>query len=1766
MASPIQILLQNNQPVTQQLFNSFVAGEPLDFNGHKVQLIDGDTFKVDGQSHRLSGGDAYETDGHSRLLANGSTVKSTPEENALGNKARFQAAAQMLNNITKVTNTGSQSHGRDVSTAMIQDQNGIIKPKNIIDEMLSGGYATPVFSKNINSLDEMRRQNTLAGGTDTAPVVRKFMPNLASDQYRSQFANQVVSSVANRNPRIANISIGSTINQLFNDVSNKYNQSISVSGNINPMNNEHPELKISRDTLKLMTPEENDAANKKYEENTSLYNYLLGTQQTINKAVGKGVIGSLLRIGDEPTAASRLADRANEAYADNQKKLDELSNYYKSHGYKGHDTMLSASEIAPEIATELATAIPVAGQIGKIGTIANLAEKGLKGRMLAEGVKWGGAEIPASYLTGNQDHLGERVAFGAVGGAGVEGLLGVGGKLVTKGAKAYDDAKQAIKDAEQKTVNDIKTNPEPIEPIVSTEPREFKSNVEEEVFPNYHNFGKEGTSRNKFDTFNKMYDNGDFHKLQDSTIQKEMDRLAETGSDAVENNYSKKYINGLRNQYSKLKGILDERKVNAESAASEASTINEVPKVDTNTPEVPTNEIKSVSEQITHDAYKPDYNTSPIGRSDEVQFSYDRIPGFNSKTGKVINKDKFYDFVKDNGFASTDYLEHLDTLSNLSKHDAIKSFEEHYKPIIDEQTKYMKQDISIDGSKLKNIKLNSTTDKSSDLYKKIGSDSNSFNQHFNKFSSVDVLDSIIKSTNSSQFDKNVANRLFKILSEDNKYIKDDIFSSEHSIKIDKDISQRHGNGVGGDYNSSSNLTSIHPDYISNHVVLHELTHAAFAKRFRYIESIGSKSEHYSSYRAINNIFEKFKIDAPKANERFGLFGDTKYVFTNVHEFVSEAFSNPIIQDALKNMYMPSGKSYFNRIVDYVSKILGMKKNALDNILDLTNNISKHKYVQSDLFGGLKKHGSETIVQPMHNSNIDKLSIRDANKAIAHGIDQATNKVVDVAKTVSNVPAIKELSGKVSGVGKVIRDTLKEVSDTIPPVKQFTDALKAGDESLASAYKNLTSDISNDYLVKVYNKLSALTANMQKGSSEIAALTRGFTKQLMKDMSDGGKGLRESFTRHYLHTDYNAIKHLNIDSMEDVAKEIASREPVYLKASAEIEQGAKALKDRGEMNSNKYHNNAESIAKAKGITEPSEIRAIDELISLKALEPKDLEFIAKHKNDDWFRVMQAQAETLHNKSRELFESQNQEHNLVKGYYKEVYGKDNYIHEYDSSGRDVTKDMGTIKTVFGLDTKIPANLKLAQEAERVKGAVPLNAQKGTIGSKAIDAKDVTPEMDMSNYRAIRNKDGSIRQYNRVLDEERRATELNKNYDASDILADSFQSLYKKSGTDYISNWLKNDGKDIFHIGSKDKPIPDGFTKLSDKEISLLPKELRGEVVAVPADLKHVMMGNAAMGATEKASLQNVLHNVMREAGQHFKHNVVIANFNAYITNYVGGVASCLREGMTPMEIHRTFKEGNRLYTSMRSDINRMLYAETVGNKALSKKILTRLNDNPLWLMRNEGMAFTMIHDYLSHSGNRSMSHDMAETLLDKIQDGLGRRILDRKDAYNLEDGTKGGELASLGMSKIDVMSRYSIAMKHLEKNGKSITDKDALTEAVNYSNSIFGNSNKVVPRIVQYLDDMSIVPFGSWMFRVLAGNMKANKENMAQTLGIYVTMKTLGAGMGMHKISNGDPTTIPMNPAKAINRFGQTNLVTDVLNPFHPPQYQVQAYDAAKTLLK
>jgi hypothetical protein len=160
---------------------------------------------------------------------------------------------------------------------------------------------------------------------------------------------------------------------------------------------------------------------------------------------------------------------------------------------------------------------------------------------------------------------------------------------------------------------------------------------------------------------------------------------------------------------------------------------------------------------------------------------------------------------------------------------------------------------------------------------------------------------------------------------------------------------------------------IHPQKSSPYILLHEAVHAVTSNIMDMVESSLARGRSSGTTKEVEDAIDNLEgirkaLLGPSTGTKF----EAAYGFTNTHEFVAEAFANPVFQDYLKTHkltkiggewqvhYMPTkdipwpdtpilsvAESLWTKFVDSISKIIGFKDtDALSHVIANTDVIMK----------------------------------------------------------------------------------------------------------------------------------------------------------------------------------------------------------------------------------------------------------------------------------------------------------------------------------------------------------------------------------------------------------------------------------------------------------------------------------------------------------------------------------------------------------------------------------------------------------------------------------------------------------------------------------------------------------------------------------------------------------------------------------------------------------------------------------------------------------
>ena len=165
----------------------------------------------------------------------------------------------------------------------------------------------------------------------------------------------------------------------------------------------------------------------------------------------------------------------------------------------------------------------------------------------------------------------------------------------------------------------------------------------------------------------------------------------------------------------------------------------------------------------------------------------------------------------------------------------------------------------------------------------------------------------------------------------------------------------------GSYFDIQNAISISTklDGQNNHTVIHEITHAA---THWAVDNPGKLNEQQR--RAIGNLQILYQNAKAKINKG-------QYGFTDIHEFISEAFSNPEFQKELRALKttMRSDQTMWSRFIQLVGQIFG------------TDNVLFHTMANADIIFSANRGNSAAPT----NSTIFSNQTTDEMPTISHGL-------------------------------------------------------------------------------------------------------------------------------------------------------------------------------------------------------------------------------------------------------------------------------------------------------------------------------------------------------------------------------------------------------------------------------------------------------------------------------------------------------------------------------------------------------------------------------------------------------------------------------------------------------------------------------------------------------------------------------------------------------------------------------------------------------------
>jgi hypothetical protein len=184
------------------------------------------------------------------------------------------------------------------------------------------------------------------------------------------------------------------------------------------------------------------------------------------------------------------------------------------------------------------------------------------------------------------------------------------------------------------------------------------------------------------------------------------------------------------------------------------------------------------------------------------------------------------------------------------------------------------------------------------------------------------------------------------------------------------------------------------------------------------------------------------------------------------------------------------------------------------------------------------------------------------------------------------------------------------------------------------------------------------------------------------------------------------------------------------------------------------------------------------------------------------------------------------------------------------------------------------------------------------------------------------------------------------------------------------------------------------------------------------------------------------------------------------------------------------------------------QTVGRPQIAADI-TRLKDaiarNPVKYLIDEGLMPTIVEDVTIEDDPYSYKAGLAKKL-ERYTSKLNPTVVSLARGLYMTHDTKGYQLASRVTRLSDFVARYTLYQHLTTRKENVVAKKDAINEA----SETFVNYDSPLPKKLQYIDDMGIVPFLKYYLRIQRILMKLARDSPARVVGGLLLDNYAGLG--------------------------------------------------------
>ena len=723
---------------------------------------------------------------------------------------------------------------------------------------------------------------------------------------------------------------------------------------------------------------------------------------------------------------------------------------------------------------------------------------------------------------------------------------------------------------------------------------------------------------------------------------------------------------------------------------------------------------------------------------------------------------------------------------------------------------------------------------------------------------------------------------------------------------------------------------------------------------------------------------------------------------------------------------------------------------------------------------------------------------------------------------------------------VVKDTNPDI-DTVPnkPKEiQEIEKLEKKVENLRERAKKLFNETKTNWKTSyrtdgdyaTYQRIHRQTRDALNVAAKAGADTKEYISDLFKANSkEIGGEFDKSFAKHVLYTDYSAIREFKTKS--DAMAYLRDNKAIYAKAKSYIDQTAKGINDKGQMNHVDFTNNGYQIAQRAGLDPKKYGDTIDKLVSIKAMDDQSWSFIEKNGGSNLFESMVNMADVLRKESDEVFKDN--PHAKVKGYMAETY---------DSIYRYEMKD-GEFKRFIDA------------EVGMVQGGLPQKLDSSRTGEvsqfpkmiKDLSDKAKLDYAEANNLGVVLNKYGQPVATRKVASEAQRIS-IGKTVKASDIIPLTFENNVRKLvQRDGVINDIVNT-KDNTLFSSK---TSEGMVALSNEELQTIPRELRGKVAYVNKDFKHMLLGNKQIQKAEK-QWSKITEQLLKDTVSHFKENVVLKNPASWVNNMGYNFFVNMQEGISPAKTIMYMKKGLREKMRAEELVTRLTRLELDGKSGTKEyvSIEKELVNNLYYTMDRQGLAVTVMSNIMdSPIASKRLSDKMMKQGLKAVlkDDKLVEQVTNVVSNLYLSPQSKAGQAAMNMFGSIDAMGRYSMAAEQMAKGA-------SLDDAIKKANGIYGDLDMIAPMWSQAIQQYGFIPFSNWYFRMSGGLTKSVMDNKVKAIGVAALLYGISEYTDKRTDSMNPLTSLVETPADMLIMSPYFNLSNYARNVTTPAVYK------------